>query len=156
MLTEFLGLVNAVALTVIIIGVVSIINFLKGIYDTLIVPIITPILPILGIHISNLIKFISTNIPIAINVIKKSLAMFKETVISITGKYRKLTGNTVESEQVIYVLDQNNKPKAISIKGNIDINHLPDEIKKNINSKHYHEEDLIQQVNNKMSRGGYV
>jgi hypothetical protein len=146
MLTELFALSNLAITLVVTVGVLNIINFIRQLYDTILLPILSPILPVISDLIRGLLDFLAKNIPITVEYIKNSIEFIKKTVLGIFGKYKRISKNKVQAIQKVYIMDEFGNFKCVEITGSLDYNNLPLEIKNNMGKNFNHSEDLIKQL----------
>lgn len=149
MISELIGLGNVIFITVVSIGIITTLNFVKSIYEQLILPILTPIMPIVSDLLSKLLYYISNDLPILIDNVIKTI---KEKVLGIKATYKRINNSIVETTQRVYVLDENNKLKCMNIKGQLNYESLPEEIKNNLHKEHDHYEYLMREALMKLNK----
>jgi len=149
MISELIGLGNVIFITIISIGIINIFNFVKSIYEQLILPILTPILPIISDLLSKLLYYITNDLPVLID---NTIKIINKKILSIKAIYRKINNKKVETTQRVYILDENNKLKCINVKGQLNYESLPEEIKNNLHKEHDHYEYIIQEALMKLNK----
>ena len=95
-----------------------------------------------------------TEIPKTLQYLKNAIGYIKSKLSGIVTNYTKISRNDIQVQQKIYIIDNNDNLRCISVSGVIDESTLPDEIRLNINKEYHHELDLINIAINKLKATG--
>ena len=154
MFGELIILGKIILSTALVVGLITVVNFLKTIYTTMVIPFIEMILPILKTSLELVLEFIKTEIPKTLQYLKNAIGYIKSKLSGIVTNYTKISRNDIQVQQKIYIIDNNDNLRCISVSGVIDESTLPDEIRLNINKEYHHELDLINIAINKLKATG--
>ncbi len=148
-------LISKIALSaVVVLATITIVNFLKTIYTSLVIPIIEIVMPVLKTVIQLLLDFITDTIPIAVNAVINGLRYLKSKVYGIISNYSKKNENEVVAEQQIYILNDNNELLCTKSTSKLDSKTIPYGLV--MNKELHHDQDLIKEVLNKLKKQGIV
>ena len=152
MLNEVVLISKIILSTVVVLATITIVNFLKTIYSSLIIPVIEIVIPVLKTVIQLLLDFITESAPVVVNSVVNGVKYLKTKLYGIVSKYTKTNRSEVIAEQQIYTMNEKNELLCTRSTGTLDTKTVPYGLV--MNKELYHDQDLIEEVLNKLKSQG--
>lgn len=142
--------------TVALVGGIVLVSFLKNIFESVILPVIEPLIPFLRYALETVLNFVEKTSEVSINFILDCIIYIKDKLLGIVANYNQISHTEIEATHELFVLDENKEIKQITVKTILNKDELPDEIKNDLSKTHYHDKDLLREALLKIKGENYV
>lgn len=153
MIGELIVLGKIVLTITLAVGGILLFNFIKSIFNTIILPVIQPIMEVLGRSIRNLLEFLEDATRITTSLIISSLKYLRSKLLGIVSNYKRINKQEVQMHHEVYTLE-NEAVKCTTIQVITNLEDLPEEIRNNLEQTRYMDKELINESLLKLKNTG--